>query len=104
VTLFREWCTRPEVDPEDPLLRASAAPREADHLLVLEEQRSALLGALADLPQEQREVVQRAYFAGRSLSEIASEQSLPLGTVKTRARLALARLRGTLVAARQEES
>ena len=49
--------------------------------------------ALADLPPEQIEVIQAAYFADRPHSEIAALLGLPLGTVKSRLRLALQRLR-----------
>ena len=97
--------TRPEVDPQDPLFVASGAEAlPPDSRMAAEEERHALRVALAALPPEQREVMQRAYFAGRSLSEIASEQSVPLGTIKTRARLALARLRQKLVGGAPEES
>jgi RNA polymerase sigma-70 factor (ECF subfamily) len=49
--------------------------------------------ALADLPPEQSEVIQAAYYADRPHSEIAAQLGLPLGTVKSRLRLALQRLR-----------
>jgi RNA polymerase sigma-70 factor (ECF subfamily) len=54
--------------------------------------------ALTKLPPEQREVIVLAYFGGLSHSEIAEKTSLPLGTVKTRARLALDKLRAGLAA------
>jgi len=57
--------------------------------------------ALARLPAEQREVIELAYFGGLSQSEIASRTSLPLGTVKTRARLALEKLRAPLAQHRE---
>jgi RNA polymerase sigma-70 factor (ECF subfamily) len=52
--------------------------------------------ALADLPEEQRAVVQLAYFAGLTHSEIARELGIPMGTVKTRLRLAFDKLRTAL--------
>jgi RNA polymerase sigma-70 factor (ECF subfamily) len=56
----------------------------------------AVHAALATLPPEQREVVQLAYFEGLTHSEIAGRLSIPLGTVKTRLRLAFDKLRGGL--------
>ncbi len=53
----------------------------------------ALGARLAHLPAEQREVLEKAYFEEKTHSEIAEELGLPLGTVKSRIRLALARLR-----------
>lgn len=50
--------------------------------------------ALAELPPEQLETLQLAYFEGLSHAEIAERLQLPLGTVKGRVRLALDRLRG----------
>ncbi len=52
--------------------------------------------ALERLPAAQQEVVQLAYFSGLSQSEIAARLGQPLGTVKTRARLALQKLREEL--------
>jgi len=49
--------------------------------------------AIADLPADQRRVLELAYFGGLTHQEIAEETSTPLGTVKTRARLGLMKLR-----------
>ena len=48
---------------------------------------------MAELPEEQLEVLRLAYFDGLSHSEIASLIGIPLGTVKGRVRLALERMR-----------
>jgi RNA polymerase sigma-70 factor (ECF subfamily) len=53
----------------------------------------ALHRALAELPDEQRAVLELGYFAGYSCSEIAAELSLPIGTVKSRMSRAVAALR-----------
>jgi RNA polymerase sigma-70 factor (ECF subfamily) len=52
---------------------------------------------LAELPRPQRELIVLAYFGGLSHSELATQLSLPLGTVKGRMRLALAKLRDATV-------
>lgn len=52
--------------------------------------------ALQDLPQEQRQVLEMAYYQGLSQSDIAQQLMLPLGTVKTRSRQGLLKLRRLL--------
>jgi len=52
--------------------------------------------ALRALPEEQQQVVRLAYFGGRTHSEIAQELAIPMGTVKTRLRLAFDKLRVAL--------
>ncbi|HXG42612.1 MAG TPA: sigma-70 family RNA polymerase sigma factor [Dehalococcoidia bacterium] len=60
-------------------------------------QRQQVLAALAHLPPEQREAVELAYFRGLTHREIAEATGLPLGTVKTRIRLAMQKLRALLL-------
>ena len=57
------------------------------------EDRDTVRGALAGLPEPQRRVIDLAFFAGLTQSEIATRLGLPLGTVKTRMRIAMDRLR-----------
>ena len=81
---------RPE--PEDLPWGPEADPDQADALAL--QQESARLGqALAALPDAQRSLIERAYYGDLSHSEIAAETGLPLGTIKSRIRLALDRLR-----------
>lgn len=47
---------------------------------------------LTSLPDEQRQVVFKVYFEGKSHSEIANDLDLPLGTIKSRLRLAMKKL------------
>jgi len=52
--------------------------------------------ALATLPPEQRQVLELAYFGGRTQAQIAEELGIPLGTVKTRTFAAMRKLRREL--------
>jgi RNA polymerase sigma-70 factor (ECF subfamily) len=60
------------------------------------ERRQRVRSALAELPAEQREVLELAFFGGLSQSEIATRTGAPLGTVKTRALLGMKKLRQAL--------
>lgn len=62
----------------------------------LAQRASNVRAALACLPAEQREVIELAYFQGLTHTEIAEKLAQPLGTAKSRIRLALQRLRQTL--------
>ncbi len=81
---------RPE--PEDLTWGPTAEPEQAE-ALGLQQESNKLRDALAKLPEKQRILVERAYFGDLSHSEIATETGLPLGTIKSRIRLALDRLR-----------
>ncbi|WP_416236713.1 sigma-70 family RNA polymerase sigma factor [Yoonia sp. 76] len=84
---------RPE--PEDLPWGPEAEPEQAD-AMGLQQETEQLGQALAALPAEQRKLIERAYFGELSHSEIAAETGLPLGTIKSRIRLALERLRHTM--------
>lgn len=64
----------------------------ADAAAVRAERAEAVQAALAELPEEQRQVLVLAYLEGMSQSEIAAAKNQPLGTVKTRTRSALRKL------------
>ena len=68
---------------------------EPDQAEVFEaQQETTRLGAaLAQLPEKQRALIERAFFGDLSHTEIAAETGLPLGTIKSRIRLALERMR-----------
>jgi RNA polymerase sigma-70 factor, ECF subfamily len=61
--------------------------------------RDTIRDAIAELPLEQRQAIAMAYFEGRSHSEISEVTGLPLGTVKSRIRLGMHRLKGLLLEA-----
>jgi RNA polymerase sigma-70 factor (ECF subfamily) len=73
-----------------PLPMAVASPEASASL---GERQRAVVRALAELPREQRELIEHAYFKGLTQSELAEMFALPLGTVKTRVRTGLMALR-----------
>ncbi len=70
-------------------------PDQADVYEIAQETKR-LTDALAGLPEKQKALIQRAFYGDLSHSEIAAETGLPLGTIKSRIRLALDRLRQTM--------
>ena len=78
----------PGAETDDPALTAELA-----------DQRRLILTAMAGLPIEQRQVIELAYFGGLTQQEIAERLAQPLGTVKTRIRLGMQKLRAALTPA-----
>lgn len=94
--------------------RSSAAPVSSEHELeamldrpsaeftdeqvLARESTAELQGLLGQIPGDQSQVIELAYFGGFSQSEIAESLALPLGTVKGRMRLGLEKIRTTLEA------
>lgn len=83
---------RPTIDPNDPALVPDEADGSVETMLV-EERAAELHRAIRELPPEQADLLRMAYFEDKAHSAIAAERQLPLGTVKSRLRLAVARLR-----------
>ncbi len=81
---------RPE--PEELTWGPEAEPDQADRL-GLQEESKQLGEAIASLPTKQRDLIEKAYFGDLTHHEIAEATGLPLGTIKSRIRLALERLR-----------
>jgi RNA polymerase sigma-70 factor (ECF subfamily) len=83
---------RPELSVDD-IPEVAADITSADDGYHQLQSSDMLRRAMAELPQEQVEVLQKAFFEDKSHSLIAEELDLPLGTVKSRIRLALTRMR-----------
>lgn len=67
-----------------------------ESVALAEVERTAITGALSELPEAQRRAVVLAALAGRTAAEVAEIEGVPLGTAKTRIRLGLRRLRAEL--------
>lgn len=83
---------RPEFDPEDPAFIPDSAPT-ADNLITARQTADELKAAIAELPFEQSELLKMSFFDDYSQSTIAAKMNIPLGTVKSRMRLAFNKLR-----------
>ncbi|MDC0148442.1 sigma-70 family RNA polymerase sigma factor [Alphaproteobacteria bacterium] len=85
----------PELDANDPML-VPDAPAQPDEEVIGARRDERVRAALQKLPDEQRELVRLAFYNGWSHGELAEQTNLPLGTVKSRLRLAFGRLRQEL--------
>ncbi|MEQ8965762.1 MAG: sigma-70 family RNA polymerase sigma factor [Azospirillaceae bacterium] len=86
---------RPELDAEDPALMPEPAAM-ADDAVASAQTVDRVREAIRTLPEEQRTLLRMAYYDDKPHSLIAEECGLPLGTVKSRIRLAVTRLRKIL--------
>ncbi len=86
---------RPEFDPTDPAF-VPDEEQPADVRIAERQSASQLRAAMADLPKEQCTLLELAYFEESTHSAIAKKLNLPLGTVKSRLRLAFSKLRAAL--------
>jgi RNA polymerase sigma factor (sigma-70 family) len=86
---------RPEFDPGDPALVPDQAPA-ADRSIEAAQDTARLRDAILKLPSEQAELLRLVYFEDQPHTMIAQRSGLPLGTVKSRLRLAMVRLRREL--------
>ncbi|KCZ91999.1 ECF subfamily RNA polymerase sigma factor [Hyphomonas hirschiana VP5] len=86
---------RPELSGDDPILRPPEI-ETPDQAVSRDQLDTAVRKRLTCLPQDQLILIQAAFYDGLSHSEIARAFNLPLGTVKSRIRLAFMRLKGEL--------
>lgn len=94
VDLMRSDAARHQREQSDPW--PSAPPAGPDELAVADDDAKRLRSAVAALPDDQRNVIEFAYFGGHTYREVASLLGLPEGTVKSRIRSGLAALRDEL--------
>ncbi len=86
---------RPELDPNDPSLIPE--PEEAaDSVIEQKQSEQQLLEAMKHLSEDQKAILKLSFFEDMSHGRIAEHLDIPLGTVKSRLRLALGKLRTTL--------
>ena len=90
----------PTVSSDDDLISLpdARATDDPEQDVLVAEQSALIHQALATLPREQREALALAYYRGLSQSEIAEQLGEPLGTIKTRIRLGMMKLREQLQA------
>jgi RNA polymerase sigma-70 factor (ECF subfamily) len=86
---------RPEIDGEDPSLQ-DEAPDSPEQAIITRRNAAAIRAALADLPPDQADVIRMSFFEDRPHGAIAAALGVPLGTVKSRMRLAFRRFRTAL--------
>ncbi len=87
--------SKPDLDPYDPSLLPQEE-RAPDEQLSAQERERVVRDAIRDLPPQQVALLELAFFEGLSHRDIAERTGVPLGTVKSRLRLAFKRLRATL--------
>ena len=90
------WQDRSRKESLETLTHAIAEGASPEDSSVDAERQQFVRRALATLSQEQRQVIELAYYSGLSHSEIAAKLNQPLGTVKTRTRLGMIKLREAL--------
>lgn len=94
IDVFRR-AKRPELDPEETMLLPSGV-EAPDARIESMETEARVRAAMKDLPEEQVNLLRLAFYEGLSHSEIAGKLDLPLGTVKSRIRLAFAKMKARL--------
>lgn len=77
-------------------LQSSGWASNPQENLLISERRDQVMQALSQIPVEQRQVIEAVYFSGLTQSEVAEQLGLAIGTVKTRIRLGLSKLRESL--------
>jgi RNA polymerase sigma-70 factor (ECF subfamily) len=96
IDILRRRAGRPERALDDTQAFPSPLPDPVEFASHAED-RSRIQQALQELSEEQRTAVELTYFGGLTIAEMAEREHIPLGTAKSRLRLALEKMRRTLV-------
>jgi RNA polymerase sigma-70 factor, ECF subfamily len=94
IDVFRRT-KRPELDPEEEMI-LPAGVEAPEHRVEAAETEARVREAMKGLPEEQLELLKLAFYDGLSHREIADKLDVPLGTVKSRIRLAFAKMKAKL--------
>lgn len=94
IDVFRRT-QRPALDPEEAMILPAGAEPPGARIEAMETE-ARVRAAMQDLPEEQLGLLRLSFYDGLSHSEIAQKLGLPLGTVKSRIRLAFAKMRTRL--------
>ncbi len=94
IDVFRRT-KKPELDPEETMLLPSGVDAPDAGVDAMETE-TRVRAAMKELPEEQRQLLKLSFYEGLSHSEIAEKLNVPLGTVKSRIRLAFRRMKADL--------
>ena len=94
IDVFRRT-KKPDLDPEEPMILPSAAEAPEARVESMETE-TRVRAAMKDLPEEQLLLLRLAFYEGLSHREIADKLDVPLGTVKSRIRLAFGKMKARL--------
>lgn len=94
IDLFRR-AKRPDLDPEEEMILPAGVAAPDAQVEALETE-TRVRAAMRDLPEEQLSLLRLAFYDGLSHREIADKLDVPLGTVKSRIRLAFAKMKARL--------
>jgi RNA polymerase sigma-70 factor (ECF subfamily) len=94
IDVFRRT-KRPDLDPEEAMILPAAIEAPGDRIEAMQTE-ARVREAMRDLPEEQLLLLRLAFYEGLSHREIAEKLDVPLGTVKSRIRLAFAKMKSRL--------
>jgi RNA polymerase sigma-70 factor (ECF subfamily) len=94
IDVFRRT-RRPDLDPEETMILPAGVEAPEDRVEAMETE-ARVRAAMKGLPEEQLQLLRMAFYEGLSHREIAEKLDVPLGTVKSRIRLAFAKMKSRL--------